>query len=162
MAQKCSRGPVEENKTTESSTAFIPVPDAAGIVKDYETLYPSNKWTDPFTYIKSSDCVEDDISNALADGFTYFMDERDNEWLERNNQEARGEGTSAQAALSSSGTTTRSGASHRSAKSRGKEPDMHPPFEMEPDDFELVMGIFERITHDNTPFLHLVSIVLVA
>lgn len=92
---------------------------------------------------------------AIIDGFTYIIDERDKEWLDRNNEEARGEGTSAQGALSS-GTTTRSGFSQRSAKAKGKEPDCSQPFSITEDEFELVMGIFEKVTHDKTPFLHTV------
>lgn len=84
------------------------------------------------------------------------MDERDVEWLEKNNQDARGEGTSS---LTSgpSGTTTRSGGLSRSAKSRGKDPETHQAVTMDENLFELVMGLFEKITHDNTPFLHVVS-----
>jgi enhancer of polycomb-like protein len=52
--------------------------------------------------------------DALAHSFTYLMDERDKEWLDKNNEEARGEGTSAQGAVPTSGTTTST--SQRSAK----------------------------------------------
>jgi enhancer of polycomb-like protein len=82
------------------------------------------------------------------------MDERDKEWLDRNNEEARGEGTSAQGALSASGATTRSGLSQRSAKAKGKEPESTQPLAITEDEFELVMGIFEKVTHDTTEFLH--------
>ncbi|KAI9064742.1 hypothetical protein FKP32DRAFT_1665768 [Trametes sanguinea] len=130
-------------------TAYIPTPDSTGIVPNYEELYPSGRWKDPATYVKSSDTVEESISFALANGFIYYMDERDKEWLDKNNQEARGEGTSAQGAMS--GTSTRSG---RSAKAKGKEPDYAQPVPMNEDEFELVMSIFEKITHEKTEFLH--------
>jgi enhancer of polycomb-like protein len=80
------------------------------------------------------------------------MDERDKEWLDKNNEEARGEGTSAQGAVSTSGTTTRT--SQRSAKAKGKEPDVAQPIVISEDEFELVMGLFEKVTHEKTEFLH--------
>ena len=79
------------------------------------------------------------------------MDERDKEWLDRNNEEARGEGTSAQGAVSGS---TRSG---RSSKAKGKDPEVSQPVVMSEDEFELVMAIFEKVTHEKTEFLHHVS-----
>ncbi|KAG6329589.1 hypothetical protein ID866_9500, partial [Astraeus odoratus] len=136
--------------------AYIPTPDSTGIVDDYAQLYPSNSWKQPDAYIRSSETVEESGSSAIIDGFTYYMDERDKEWLDRNNEEARGEGTSAQGALSVSGATTRSGLSQRSAKAKGKEPDCALPVTITEDEFELVMGIFEKVTHDKTPFLHTV------
>ena len=80
------------------------------------------------------------------------MDERDKEWLDKNNEEARGEGTSAQGALSASGSGTRS--SQRSAKAKGKAPDVPQEIGMSADEFELVMGLFEKVTHEKTEFLH--------
>jgi len=58
-------------------------------------LYLFNKWKDPTTYAVTSATVEENIINGLGNGFTYYMDERDKEWLDKNNEEARGEGTSA-------------------------------------------------------------------
>ena len=80
------------------------------------------------------------------------MDERDNEWLEKNNQDAKGEGTSAQAAIT--GATTRAS---RNAKAKGKEPETAQPVAMTEDEFELVMGVFEKCTDDRFPCLHVVS-----
>jgi hypothetical protein len=80
------------------------------------------------------------------------MDERDKEWLDKNNEEARGEGTSAQGAVSTPGTATRT--SQRSAKAKGKEPDVAQPIVISEDEFELVMGLFEKVTHEKTEFLH--------
>ncbi|KAH7923575.1 hypothetical protein BV22DRAFT_1015104 [Leucogyrophana mollusca] len=134
--------------------AFIPTPDSNGLVDNYAELYPPDRWRDPASYIKSSETVEEACSNALIDAFTYLMDERDKDWLDRNNEEARGEGTSAQGAVSTPGTTTRSGLSQRSAKSKGKEPESAQPVGITEDEFELVMGIFEKVTHEKTEFLH--------
>lgn len=53
------------------------------------------------------------------------MDECDKEWLDKNNEETRGKETSAQGAVSASGTTTRT--SQRSAKAKDKEPDIVQP-----------------------------------
>lgn len=80
------------------------------------------------------------------------MDERDKAWLDRNNEEARGEGTSALAALAS-GTRT----SSRNAKAKGKEPDVAQPVAISEDELELVMGAFEKVTHDNNLLSHHVS-----
>ncbi|KAG7444097.1 uncharacterized protein BT62DRAFT_921377 [Guyanagaster necrorhizus] len=86
----------------EPGSAFsgIPTPDSTGLVKDYDKLYPAKKFTAPACCISSSQTVEEQLVAGLAHGCKYFMDERDVEWLEKRNEEARGEGTSAQAALS--------------------------------------------------------------
>jgi len=98
--------------------------------------------------------VEESIAGGIANGFTYYMDERDKEWLDRNNEEGRGEGTSAQGAVSVSSPRT-----SRSAKAKGKEPEASQPVVISEDEFELVMGAFEKITHDRTEFLHHVRLV---
>jgi len=90
------------------------------------------------------------------------MDERDKDWLDKNNEEARGEGTSAQGAVSASGATTRLASSSRSAKARGKEPEVTQPLAITEDQFELVMGLFEKVTHEKTEYLHTVSFPLVS
>jgi Enhancer of polycomb-like len=145
------RGP-NDKATANEQAAYIPIPDNAGLVDDYESLYPHDRWLDPVSYVKTSETTEETTQGALANSFTYFMDERDKEWLDKNNEEARGEGTSAQGAVSASGTTTRT--SQRSAKAKGKEPDVAQPVVISEDDFELVMGLFEKVTHEKTEFLH--------
>lgn len=134
---------------------FIPTPDSTGVVDNYESLYPANRWSDPVPYIFSSFTVEECVSGGLAHGATYYMDEKDEEWLSKNNEEARGVGTSSQAALNS-GTR----ASARSTKAKGKESDNNSPIEVSEDQFELVMGLFELITHEETEYLHHVRIPL--
>lgn len=131
-----------------SQPAVIPTPDSTGIVDNYHELYLSNKWKDPASYAVSSATVEESIINGLGNGFTYYMDERDKEWLVKNNEEARGEGTSAQGAVS--GTRT----SSRSAKVKGKEPEACQLVFVSEDEFELVMGVFEKATHERTEYLH--------
>lgn len=130
--------------------AYIPTPDSTGVVSNYEEFYPTNKWKDPATYVCTSLSVEESIADGLAGGFTYYMDERDKEWLDKNNEEARGEGTSVQGAVSASGTRT----SARSAKAKGKEPDVSQPIVISEDEFELVMGIYEKVTNEKYEFLH--------
>lgn len=130
--------------------AFIPTPDSTGVVDNYEEFYPHNRWKDPATYVCSSLSVEEHIVDGLAGGFTYYMDERDKEWLDKNNEEARGEGTSVQGAVSASGTRT----SARSAKAKGKEPDVSQPVVISEDEFELVMGIYEKVTSEKYEYLH--------
>ncbi|KZV72075.1 hypothetical protein PENSPDRAFT_684094 [Peniophora sp. CONT] len=149
--QRSTRGAAAE-KSEKQPEAFIPIPDNAGVVDDYDALYPPNRWVEPSTYVKTSTTIEESVSGALNDGFTYYMDERDKEWLDRNNEESRGEGTSAQGAVSSSSSA--GPRTSRSAKAKGKEPDVSQAVAMSEDEFELVMGIFEKVTHEKTPFLH--------
>ncbi|KAJ7746571.1 enhancer of polycomb-like-domain-containing protein [Mycena metata] len=117
-----------------ATKAEIPTPGTVSIVDNYEQLYPGTKWTDPITYVCTSTTVEESISNALADDCTYYMDERDEEWLDKNNQEARGEGTSAQGARAT-----------RQAKD--KEPEIGVPVSISEDEFELVMGLLEKLAN---------------
>lgn len=152
--QRSTRGGAAE-KAKAAPAAFIPVPDSTGVVDNYEELGPQRRWTDPVTYIRCSETIEETCANALNNGFTYFMDERDKDWLDKNNEEARGEGTSAQGAVSAAGTSTRSGnPSSRSAKAKGKEPEVVQAITMSEDEFELVMGLFEMVTHEKTEYLH--------
>lgn len=130
--------------------AYIPTPDSAGIVDNYHEFYPLNRWRDPSTYVCTSFSVEEQTVDGLAGGFTYHMDERDKEWLDKNNEEARGEGTSIQGAVSASGTRI----SARSAKAKGKEPDVSHPAVISEDSFELVMGIYEKLTSEKYEYLH--------
>ncbi|KIJ67208.1 hypothetical protein HYDPIDRAFT_25680 [Hydnomerulius pinastri MD-312] len=147
---RSTRGVVEK---APAPAAYIPTPDSTGLIDNYEELYPPDRYVQPDSYIRSSETVEEACSSALIDAFTYFMDERDKDWLDRNNEEARGEGTSAQGALSANGTTARSGPG-RSAKAKGKEPESAQAVAITEDEFELVMGVFEKVTHDKTEFLH--------
>lgn len=147
-----------EKAATAAPAAYIPTPDSTGIVSNYEELYPPGKWKDPTSFVSSSATVEEACTGGLANGLTYFMDERDKEWLDKNNEEARGEGTSAQGAVSTTATATRT--SSRSAKAKGKEPEVSHPLVISEDEFELVMGLFEKETHEKTEFLHHVCLKL--
>lgn len=147
----------EARGSADKKEAFIPTPDSNGLIDNYEELYPQNKWKDPVTYILSSLTVEETVADALANGFTYYMDERDKEWLDKNNADASGQGTSAQCCLSASGTRT----SARSAKARGKQPDVAQAVIISEDAFELVMALFEKTTHENTEYLHHVCVLVI-
>ena len=147
--QSSARSTRGSEKDKQAPAAYIPTPDSTGLMDNYEELYPPGRWKDPVTYLKFSDTVEESTLFALANGFIYYMDERDKEWLDRNNAEAGGEGTSAQGAMS--GASTRSG---RASKAKGKDPDIPQPTHMSEDEFELVMAIFEKVTHEKTEFLH--------
>lgn len=146
-AHRGSERPTRGKSTSATQPAFIPTPDSTGVVDNYDELYLSNKWKDPTTYTVTSATVEESIINGLGNGFTYYMDERDKEWLDKNNEEARGEGTSAQGAVSGTRTS-------RSAKGKGKEPETPQSVIVSEDEFELVMGVFEKVTHERTEYLH--------
>jgi enhancer of polycomb-like protein len=51
--------------------------------RNYDELYPSSQWKDPATYVYTLWTVEESIVNGIASRFTYYMDERDQEWLDR-------------------------------------------------------------------------------
>ncbi|KAJ6510518.1 hypothetical protein C8R45DRAFT_391280 [Mycena sanguinolenta] len=118
-----------------TKAVFIPTPGSIRVVDNYEELYPLNKWADPISYLKTTQTCEEACSNALDHEFTYFMDEIDKQWLDKNNQQARGEGTSAQGARPVS-------------KGKAKSPEMGVPVSISEDEFELVMGLLEKITDE--------------
>ncbi|KAN0132706.1 hypothetical protein V8E53_009377 [Lactarius tabidus] len=127
---------------------FIPILDNTGLVENHKSLYPTDQWHEPFSYVKTSETIEETTQDSLLH---YLMDGCDNEWLDKNNEEACGKGTLAQGAVSTSGTTMRT--SQLSAKMKGKDPDIVQPIVILEDEFELVMGLFE-VTHEKTEFLH--------
>lgn len=145
-----------EKPSAPTQAAFIPTPDSTGVVDNYAELYSPKAWKDPSSYVSTSQTVEEHIAGGIANGFTYYMDERDKEWLDKNNEQARGEGTSTQGALSSPVTRT----SLRSLKAKGKEADTLQPVVISEDEFELVMGVFEKVTHERTAYLHHVCAVV--
>jgi len=140
----------EDLNPKEKKEPYIPTPDATGIVKDYEEYYPVKRWIPPQTHLRFADTLEDTIKFGISDGYSYFMDERDKEWLDKNNQAANGEGTSAQA-IAAGGLMSRSS---RTSKTKGKDPDVCAAISMTEDEFELIMGIFEKETDERFPFLH--------
>ncbi|KIY69493.1 hypothetical protein CYLTODRAFT_452585 [Cylindrobasidium torrendii FP15055 ss-10] len=126
--------------------AFIPTPRSTKTAPDdaLHAHYSSRKWDHPQSYICFSDTVDEAVKAALDHGSTYYMDERDKVWLDRNNQDARGESTSTNPCTISS-----------PASPKGKEPEATvAAIKLSEDEFELVMGLFELITHEQTMLLH--------
>ncbi|KAF8329698.1 enhancer of polycomb-like-domain-containing protein [Cantharellus anzutake] len=138
-------GRIPKSTEEKPSTAHIPIPDATGVVDNYLEHYPEGVWTDPAAYVKSSDTVEECVDGAILGGSTYDMDERDVEWLQKNNSIALGEGSSS--AIPSP---------TRNVKTRGKDiASDRLSFVITEDEIELVMGLFEKFTDEKCPFLHL-------
>ncbi|KAJ7877575.1 hypothetical protein B0H14DRAFT_3130188 [Mycena olivaceomarginata] len=102
---------------------FIPTPRTTQVPYEYYAkLYPPAKWNDPVSYVETP-TVEAACGNVLAgDGCTYYMDEADKEWLDKNNRQARGESR------------------------EGKDPNIGVPISISEDEFELVMGLLEKFT----------------
>ncbi|KAJ7675437.1 hypothetical protein B0H17DRAFT_1207626 [Mycena rosella] len=122
-----------------TKAVVIPTPGVTQVSdKYYEQLYPLGRWRDPISYLQTTQTVEEACTNALVDEeCTYYMDEVDKQWLDKNNQEARGEGTSAQGATS---------AARSARRGKDKEPEIGVPVSITEDEFELVMGLLEKIT----------------
>lgn len=153
----------------EIASASIPIPDATGVVENWEEHYPTGRWVDPAGYVKSSDTVEQSIDGFLLNGISYDMDERDVAWLDKHNASARGEGTSASASAAAAAASAAAAAASpaRNAKnSRGKEAAAaaasaaaavsDASFVITENEFELTMGLLEKFTDDKCPYLHLV------
>ncbi|KAF8587580.1 hypothetical protein K439DRAFT_810742 [Ramaria rubella] len=161
--------------TSTDPNAFIPTPDAAGLVTEYNDLYPDKRYRDPATHLRFSDSLDEACTGGLSGSFTYFLDERDAEWLAQHNGAAKGEGTStggnvtAVNGIANGQNSSLRGVSRlphgRSGKAKGKEPEhSQPPTSLdstlviEEDQFELVMGLFEKYTDEVvSPYLHLAS-----
>ena len=92
-----------------------------------------------FAILKFSDLIEETVRYGLA-GRSYTMDETDALWLDNWNQVARGEGTS-------TGSTRRS---------RAKAGDAAEEPVIDEDWFELCMGLFEKFSSEQLPYLHVV------
>ncbi|KAF7297293.1 Enhancer of polycomb-like protein [Mycena indigotica] len=114
-----------------TTAVFIPTPCSLSSVDNYDQLYGATQWKDPITYLQSNQTVEEACANALVDhDYTYYMDEFDKQWLDKNNKDARGEGTSSSA--------------RSSRKNKEKESDMCTPAEISEDEFEVVMSLMEK------------------
>jgi enhancer of polycomb-like protein len=118
-------------------SAYIPTPDATGVVAGYDSLYSSKAWSDPLTYIRFSDTVED------TQGIPYTMDEVDEEFLNSLAPE-----TVAPGGLN--------GERERRSPRKGKEVEGN-AMRLGEDEFERIMDVFERVTEEKTPLLHLVG-----
>ncbi|KZV73260.1 hypothetical protein PENSPDRAFT_302908 [Peniophora sp. CONT] len=122
----------------------IPIPDHAGTVDSYEQHYPVERWTDPHSYVKVSSVVEECVEAGLNGGFTYYMDEQDQEWLDAQNK------------LASTLPLTPVSAAPRASRRGSMRESAEPPraFPASYDEFELVMGVLELVTEQKAPLLH--------
>ncbi|SPO21788.1 related to EPL1 - Component of histone H4/H2A acetyltransferase complex [Ustilago trichophora] len=150
----------EGNALAETAKAAysIPVPDAHGTLSnaEFSQLYPPGVYSDPVTYIRFSDTVEDCIH-----GPSYNMDEDDQDWLETRNAKA-------QEALTAAIRNTKTGPLASSGgKGKAKEKLREEAIEklvaenqgsyrlLSEEQFEMIMTVFEQVTTEQVPFLHL-------
>ncbi len=150
----------EGNASAEAAKAAysIPVPDAHGTLSnaEFSQLYPSGVYSDPVTYIRWSETVEDCIK-----GPSYNMDEDDQDWLETRNAKA-------QEALTTAIRNAKTGPLAGSGgKGKAKEKLREDAIEkliaenqasyrtLSEDQFEMIMTVFEQVTSEQVPFLHL-------
>lgn len=146
--------------TTASENLYhIPTPDATGLASDYASLYAPGRWQEPTSYVRFSGTVEETSAGSTGLGYSYTLDERDDEWLSAHNRHARGEGTSASAAASSS-----TGDAGRGSRGKGKGRESNEKGDggaapiISEDEFELVMAVMERWTDEQRPTLHTVRL----
>ncbi|KAJ7836566.1 hypothetical protein B0H14DRAFT_3870755 [Mycena olivaceomarginata] len=83
----------------------------------YAQLYPPARWEDPVSYVQTTQ-----TSVLAGEECTYYMDEVDKQWLDKNNRQARGE------------------------NGQDKDPNIGVPISISKDEFELVMGLLEKFT----------------
>lgn len=107
-----------------ATTAIIPTPASSGLVDPevYSSLYPPNSFVDTFTNIRFSDTVEECMEGAID----YTMDEEDEEWLMKFNEEIE------------------KGAAERSRNGEGAARGRQPRSTIGEEEFELIMEAFEK------------------
>ena len=127
------------------AAAFIPTPDATGHVADWEQLYRPRPSSEPVTFIRFSDTVED------TSGVAYNMDEEDEEWLEKFNADTLANADSNKAAAAQQERDARN--SRQSPKKKSGPP-TSALTELQ---FEMIMDHFEKVTEERLPLLRLVS-----
>ena len=86
------------------------------------------------------------------------MNEHDKEWLNKNNKKTHGKGTSIQGTVSALATQT----SACSIKAKDKEPEASQALAISEAEFKLVMGLFEKVTHEKTEYLHHICLTAVS
>ncbi|UZJ57280.1 hypothetical protein CBS101457_006600 [Exobasidium rhododendri] len=132
----------------------IPTPEAKAVLtqNEYSTLYPSGAYSDPVTYVRSSETVE-----QSCQGPAYCMDEDDNDWLEERNKKA-------EQAIAAALKNVKSPLS--SMKGKGKERTKEEMMaNLAKDDanlkvisceeYEMIITVFEQVTAEKVPFAHL-------
>jgi hypothetical protein len=83
----------------------------------YAQISPPARWEDPVSYVQTTQ-----TSVLAGEECTYYMDEVDKQWLDKNNRQARGE------------------------NGQDKDPNIGVPISISKDEFELVMGLLEKFT----------------
>lgn len=106
---KFTRGSAAETASALAPAAYMPTQTQRG-----SQLYPPGKRIDMVIYIRSTEIVNDTLELGHAHSFTCFMNERDQERLDKTN--------AARAPLS--WRYPRSGSWLHSAKAQGKESDV--------------------------------------
>ncbi|KAJ6612923.1 hypothetical protein B0H10DRAFT_2436720 [Mycena sp. CBHHK59/15] len=103
---------------------FIPTPETTQVpYVYYAQLYPPARWKDPVSYIQMTQTADDACGNVLdGEECTYYMDEVDKQWLDKNNRQVRGE------------------------SGEDKDPNLGGPIFISEDEFELVMALLEKFT----------------
>ncbi|CAD6981358.1 unnamed protein product, partial [Tilletia controversa] len=144
--------PVKGNTNGKSKVYHIPTPETKTVLtkEELHELYPPGSYSDPVSYVRSSDTVEESLR-----GPTYTLDEDDGLWLEEHNDTARKE---LEAALASRPLPPSKGKSKERKRQEAlaallvERPELNT---MTEDQFEMVMTVFEKVTSDRCPMLHL-------
>ncbi|KZO93563.1 hypothetical protein CALVIDRAFT_539745 [Calocera viscosa TUFC12733] len=142
--EKDGKDDKDESTKESERRAFIPVPDAAGIVvdSDYEQLYTAQTpWKESSEYIRFSDNTDETLADGLRDGYTYDVDDEDDYWMERHEQDPEGN-----ASQTPGSRTSR-------AKAKSREVDF-PAVNIQKPEFELAMGLMEMFCDSLRPTLH--------
>ncbi|KDE06922.1 hypothetical protein MVLG_02809 [Microbotryum lychnidis-dioicae p1A1 Lamole] len=150
--QDANKGGRGDKSEAQKDKAYIPTPDAHGAIDNelFYQLYPKS-WTDPMTYIRFSDTVEDTTKGAI----NYTMDEDDEDWLEAYNKRVglttRSESTEDPASASTP-SSRRKGKDK--VKAEDSKDDATAATTISEDDFERVMELLEQLADQKAPIAH--------
>ncbi|WFC99168.1 Enhancer of polycomb-like protein 1 [Malassezia yamatoensis] len=122
----------------------IPTPKTTEVLngQQYSNLYPPNSYSDPVTYVRYSDTVEDNLRGA-----PYCMDDDDLGWLQKHNDKVQKQLEQALKPIKSN-----------SVASKEHELKLQSPEKylvVGEDEFETVMSVFELVTCERYPLLEL-------
>ncbi|KAE8232129.1 hypothetical protein CF326_g2843, partial [Tilletia indica] len=159
-SQLAASEPVKGSTNGKGKKVYhIPTPETKTVLtkEELHELYPPGSYSDPVSYVRSSDTVEDSLR-----GPTYTLDEDDSLWLEEHNETARKDLEAALASRVTSSSKTSGVSKTAKTKERKRQdalatllverPELHT---MTEDQFEMVMSVFEKVTNDRCPMLHL-------
>lgn len=153
-----SSSQIETSKSTVEGgkpAYHIPTPKATLVLsaEQYEQEYPHNAYSDPVTYVRFSEVLED-----LGRGVPYCLDDEDQLWLDKHNDRVRVEIAQflkdpKQANGTASGKDKEKARSNVLASLAQEKPDKF--LTIDEDQFETVMYVFETTTCDRHPLLEL-------